>query len=144
MWSRLYTAETIKYSGELLAFNLTSLFNMFVSHCYIPRPGADFDYTFAPLLQNKAGDASDINKYRAIALSNSLSKKRYNNYYTTAIKHATCKQLKLARKPITTAIKLATTLQDLCKSCRVVVMSSLLQPFTDAYSEHVTLVGYLC
>ena len=36
----------------------------------------------------------------------------YYNYYTTGIKHASCK-LKLARKPITTAIKLATTLQDL-------------------------------
>ena len=35
------------------------------------------------------------------------------------MQHASCK-LNLARKPITTAIKLATTLQDLCKSCRVV------------------------
>ena len=38
------------------------------------------------------------------------------------MQHASCK-LKLARKPITTAIKLATTVQDLCKSCRVVASS---------------------
>jgi len=30
-------AEAIKYGGELLAVNLTLLFNMFVSHCYIPQ-----------------------------------------------------------------------------------------------------------
>ena len=66
-------AEAMKYGGELLAVHLTLLFNMFVSNCYIPQ---DLIITTnVPLLKNKTGDASDVNNYRAIAFSNSLSKR---------------------------------------------------------------------
>lgn len=65
-------AEAIKYGGELLAVHLTLLFNMFVSHCYIPQDL--IMTTIVPMLKNKAGDATDVNNYRAIALSNSVSK----------------------------------------------------------------------
>ena len=79
----------------------------------------------------------------------------YYNYYTTAIKHATCKlQVKICKKTYHTAIKLATTLQDLQSFCRLIwifvclhrniQMSNLLQPFTDAYTEYVTFVDNLC
>ena len=30
-------AEAMKYDGEVLAVHLTLLFNMFVSHCYMPQ-----------------------------------------------------------------------------------------------------------
>ncbi len=64
--------EAIKYGGSVLAVHLTLLFNMFISHCYIP---VDLiQTTIVPLLKNKAGDISDMSNYRAIALSNSISK----------------------------------------------------------------------
>ena len=65
-------AEAMKYGGGLLAVHLTLLFNMFVSHCYIPQDL--IITTIVPLLKNKTGDASDVNNYRAIAFPNSLSK----------------------------------------------------------------------
>lgn len=65
-------SEAIKYGGSALTVHLTLLFNMFTSHCYIP---ADFTMTtIVPLLKNKAADTSDMANYRAIALSNSVSK----------------------------------------------------------------------
>ena len=65
-------AETIKYGGELLAVNLTLLFNMCVTQCYIPQDLTMI--TIVPLLKNNAGDASDVKNNRAIALANSLNK----------------------------------------------------------------------
>ena len=64
--------KAIKFGGNELAVHLTLLFNMFCCHCYIP---SEFiKTTIMPLLKNKACDSTDINNYRAIALSNSLSK----------------------------------------------------------------------
>ena len=67
-------AEAMKYGGELLAVHLTLLFNIIVSHCYIPQDLIITTIVPLGLLKNKTGDASDVNNYRAIALSNSLSK----------------------------------------------------------------------
>jgi hypothetical protein len=65
-------AEAIKFGGNLLVTHLTLLFDMFVSHCYIPQ---DLTMTtIVPMLKNKTGDLTDVNNYRAIALSNSMSK----------------------------------------------------------------------
>jgi len=65
-------AEAIKHAGHLLLVHLTLFFNMCLCHCYLP---ADLiQTTVVPLLKNKSGDLSDINNYRAIALSNCLSK----------------------------------------------------------------------
>lgn len=65
-------SEAIKYGGHLLAVHLTLLFNMCVSHCYLPK--GLMMTTVLPLLKNKSADISDVNNYRAIALSNCLSK----------------------------------------------------------------------
>ena len=65
-------AEAIKHSGHLLSVHLTLLFNMCLCHCYLPNEL--IRTTVVPLLKNKCGDLSDVNNYRAIALSNCLSK----------------------------------------------------------------------
>ena len=65
-------AEAIKYSGHLLSVHLTLLFNMCLCHCYLPSEL--IKTTIVPLLKNKSGDLSDVNNYRAIALSNCMSK----------------------------------------------------------------------
>lgn len=65
-------AEAIKYSGHLLSVHLSLLFNMCLCHCYVPDDL--IKTTVVPLMKNKSGDISDVNNYRAIALSNSLSK----------------------------------------------------------------------
>jgi hypothetical protein len=65
-------AEAIKYSGHLLSVHLTLLFNMCLCHCYLPDEL--IKTTVVPLLKNKSGDLSDVNNYRAIALSNCMSK----------------------------------------------------------------------
>jgi len=66
------TAEAIKHGGSLLAVHLTLLFNMCLCHSYIPTDLTQT--TLVPLLKNKSGDVTDINNYRAIALSSCLSK----------------------------------------------------------------------
>ena len=66
------STEAIKFGGHLLTVHLTLLFNLFLSHCYMPSDL--LKTTVVPTLKNKMGDISDINNYRAIALSNSISK----------------------------------------------------------------------
>ena len=65
-------AEAIKHSGHLLSVHLTLLFNMCLCHCYLPNEL--IRTTVVPLLKNKCDELSDVNNYRAIALSNCLSK----------------------------------------------------------------------
>lgn len=65
-------AEAIKYGGPLLSVHLTLLFNMFLNHCHLPLEFVRT--TIIPLIKNKTGDVSDVNNYRAVALSNCLSK----------------------------------------------------------------------
>jgi hypothetical protein len=48
------------------------LFNLFLSHGYVPP--AFCRSTLIPLVKCKSGDLSDVNNYRAIALSNSVTK----------------------------------------------------------------------
>jgi len=58
--------------GNKLARHLTLIFNMFCSHNYIPTELTKT--TIMPMLKNKAVSPNDVNNYRAIALSNGLSK----------------------------------------------------------------------
>lgn len=65
-------AEAIKHAGHLLSVHLTLLFNMCLSHCYLPK---DLTMTTVlPLIKNKSADLSDVNNYRAIAISSCFSK----------------------------------------------------------------------
>jgi endonuclease/exonuclease/phosphatase family metal-dependent hydrolase len=65
-------SEAIKYGGNALIVHISILFDMFLAHSYLPTKL--ICTTLVPLLKNKSGDLSDVNNYRAIALSNSISK----------------------------------------------------------------------
>jgi hypothetical protein len=64
--------EVFAHGGLRLAVMLTLLFNMFLKYCYVP---ANFSLSvMLPLVKNKAGNLSDKDNYRAIAVANSSSK----------------------------------------------------------------------
>ena len=48
------------------------LFNMFIRHGYLPK--TFMKSLLVPLVKCKSGDLSDVNNYRAIAISTALSK----------------------------------------------------------------------
>ena len=64
--------EAYIYGSSKLFIHLSILFNLVITHCYLPD--AFMQSTIVPLVKCKGGDITDINNYRAIALSNSLSK----------------------------------------------------------------------
>lgn len=64
--------EAFVFGGSKLAVHLCLLFNLFVKHGYLPK--TFMSSLLVPLVKCKNGDLSDINNYRAIALSNALSK----------------------------------------------------------------------
>jgi len=65
-------AEAFIYGSHRLYVYLTVLFNLFVKCGYIP---CDFcRAVIIPLVKNKNGNLTDVNNYRAIAISNSVSK----------------------------------------------------------------------
>jgi len=55
-----------------LFVHLSLLFNLFIMHCHIPS--MFMNSVIVPLVKVKGGDITDVNNYRAIALSNSVSK----------------------------------------------------------------------
>ena len=57
--------------GELFV-HLSLLFNLFIGHCYLPVPF--MQSVVVPLVKSKGGDLTDVNNYRAIALSNTMCK----------------------------------------------------------------------
>jgi len=55
-----------------LFVHLSVVFNLFLAHCHIP---SEFMQTvIVPLVKSKTGHMNDVNNYRAIALSNAVSK----------------------------------------------------------------------
>jgi len=64
--------EAFIHGGPRLTVYLCILFNLFLMHGYVPA--ALCQSTIIPLVKCKSGDLSDVNNYRAIALSNSISK----------------------------------------------------------------------
>ena len=66
------TIEAFLFGGPSIRLHLSILFNLFLLYGYVPL---DFcKSTIIPLVKCKSGDLSDANNYRAIALSNSVSK----------------------------------------------------------------------
>lgn len=64
--------ESFIYGGMKLYTHLSLLFTFFLRHCYLPP---NFMQTvIKPLVKNKGGDLTDVNNYRAIALSNAETK----------------------------------------------------------------------
>jgi len=60
--------ESFIYGGLKLYIHLSLLFTSFVRHCYLPR--SLMEIVIKPMVKNKGGDLTDVNNYRAIALSN--------------------------------------------------------------------------
>ena len=64
--------EAYKYGGHRLAVYLPLLFNL-CPHCgYLPNH--PICSSFVPIVKNRFGDLTDVNNYRAIAISNSCTK----------------------------------------------------------------------
>ena len=64
--------EALLYSGPRLRLYLSILFNLFLLYGYVPDRFVAA--TIVPLVKCKTGDLTDVNNYRAIALSNSITK----------------------------------------------------------------------
>jgi hypothetical protein len=64
--------EAFMFAHPRLFIHLSVLFNMFMMHCHIPA--MFMQSVIVPLVKSKGGDLTDVNNYRAIALSNTISK----------------------------------------------------------------------
>jgi hypothetical protein len=64
--------ESFMYGGRRLCTMLTFLFNMCARFSYVPKHFAEA--RIIPLVKSKAGDLSDVNNYRAISVSNCVTK----------------------------------------------------------------------
>lgn len=64
--------EAFIFGNARLLVHLSFLFNLFITHCHIPA--YFMQSVIVPLVKVKSGDLGDVNNYRAIALSNSISK----------------------------------------------------------------------
>jgi len=64
--------EAILYGSNRLYDHLAILFNMFIN--FGSLPSGFMQSVIIPLVKNKSGDLSDTNNYRAIAISQSISK----------------------------------------------------------------------
>ena len=64
--------EAFMFAGHRLCIMLSILFDMFFRYSYVPA--AFCESTIVPIVKCKTGDLTDVNNYRAIALSNAISK----------------------------------------------------------------------
>jgi len=64
--------EAFIYGGICLHILLSLLFNCYVKSGYLPKPF--MQSLIIPLVKSKSGDLTDVNNYRAIALSTAVSK----------------------------------------------------------------------
>ena len=64
--------EAFIYSGSILAEHICNIFNLCLKHGYMPS--ACMQATIVPLVKCKSGNLTDVNNYRAITLSNSVTK----------------------------------------------------------------------
>ena len=66
------SGEALKWACKSLFVHLSFLFNLFLKFDYLPTEF--MQSVIIPLVKNKTGDLSDLNNYRAIAISSVLSK----------------------------------------------------------------------
>ena len=64
--------EAFMYGGLRLNVHLCFIFNLFLEYTYMPK--AFMESIFVPLVKCKSGDLTDVNNYRAVSLSNAISK----------------------------------------------------------------------
>jgi len=62
--------ETFIYGGTKIWIHLSLLYTFRIKHCFLPAHFMDI----IPVIKNKGGDKTDINNYRAIAVSNADTK----------------------------------------------------------------------
>ena len=60
------------YGDDRLLVHLCLLFNIFIKYSYLPQKF--MSSVIVPVVKNKTGDLLDVNNYRAIAVSNAISK----------------------------------------------------------------------
>ena len=60
------------YGCNRLYIHISLLFNLFIKYCYVPGPFSSS--VIVPLVKCKTKNLSDVENYRAIAISNSISK----------------------------------------------------------------------
>jgi len=65
-------AEAFVYGGHGLAVLLCCYFKMCLDYCYLPS--AFTSSVIVHIIKNKAGQLSDVNNYKAIAIANACSK----------------------------------------------------------------------
>jgi len=66
------TMEAFMNVNHTLYVHLSLLFSLIITHCHIPL--TFMQYVIVPLIKVKVGDLADVNNYRDIALSISISK----------------------------------------------------------------------
>jgi len=64
--------EAFMYGGYRLFVHISILFNLFVKYCYLPKNF--MSSVIVPLVKCKTKDLSDVNNYRAIAISSTIYK----------------------------------------------------------------------
>jgi len=64
--------EALVFGGNQLCVHICMLFNLFIKFKYLPN--AFMQSVIIPLIKCKSGDLTDVNNYRAIAISTSMSK----------------------------------------------------------------------
>jgi len=65
-------SEAYIHGGIRLATHMCTVFNLFLVRSYLPDNF--MDSVIVPLVKCKGGDLTDVNNYRAITLSNFISK----------------------------------------------------------------------
>ena len=64
--------EAFLYGGHRLLVHIGLLFNLFIQYSYVPA--VFMESKIIPLIKSKSGNLSDVNNYRAIAISTAISK----------------------------------------------------------------------
>ena len=64
--------EALVHGGPRLYIHMCFLFNLFIKFAYVPR--TFMQCLIVPLVKCKTGNLSDVNNYRAIAISTAISK----------------------------------------------------------------------
>ena len=82
--------------GAKLAIHICFLFNLFIKHIYLPE--VFMNSVIVPLVKCKSEDLTDVNNYRAIAISTVISKIFEHIIYSHLITSADCDRFQFGFK----------------------------------------------
>ena len=89
--------EAFIYGGVKLQIHLCLLFNMFIRTGHLPS--TFMQSVIVPLVKCKSGDLSDVNNYRAISISNAITKLFELSIASTVQSNAKCDRFQFGFKP---------------------------------------------